>query len=383
MADRHRLSVLLLGPASSVHTRRWASALESAGHQIVIASWQPGPALPRTQVRIAPAAGVSAALRGLLAAPWLRRVVAEARPDVIHVHSLGAHGLLSFALPQGPARVVTPWGSELRAARHSAVRAAVVRHALHRADLVLPTSAEVAAEVTNAYGIPAARTRILSWGVSADMIAARPLVSADAVRSSFGIPANATVALSVRATSATYRTLEIVSAFSLALVRRPDLFLVVLGGGRPDRQSARRARDGYLDQVRDAVRGIGDRALILDRILSPEQMFGLMSASDIAVSVPPADQRSSSVLEAALAGCRIVLSDIGPYREMISDGLTADLIAEPVGVALAGHLGSATADAASQRRNREFILAREHGAEKVAELERIYRQLAEHPHRQQ
>lgn len=383
MTDRHRLSVVLLGPASSVHTRRWASALESAGHQVVIASWQPGPGLPGTQVRIAPAVGASAALRGLLAAPWLRRLVAKARPDVIHVHSLGTYGLLSLALPHGPARVVTPWGSELRAAQHSAARAAIVRHALRRADLVLPTSTEVAAEVTTAYGIPVARIRILSWGVSADMIAARPPVSAVAMRSSFGIPSNATIALSVRTTSATYRTLEIVSAFSLALAHRPDLFLVVLGGGRPDRESARRARDGYLDQVRDAVRSIRDRALIVDRTLSPEQMFELMSVSDIAVSVPAADQRSSSVLEAALAGCRIMLSDIGPYREMISDGLTADLVAEPVGVALAWHLRSASADATGQRNNREFILAREHGAEKVAELERIYRQLADAPYRQQ
>ena len=37
------------------------------------------------------------------------------------------------------------------------------------------------------------------------------------------------------------------------------------------------------------------------------------------MSVPAGDQRSSSVLEAALAGCRLLLSDIPPYRELVRE----------------------------------------------------------------
>jgi len=113
----------------------------------------------------------------------------------------------------------------------------------------------------------------------------------------------------------------------------------------------------------------------VDRALSPRQTFELMCASDVAVSVPLGDQRSSSVLEAALAGCRIILSDIAPYRELVSDGLAADLLAEPIGTTLAAHLATVSADAASCSGNREFILAHENGADKLAELDRIYRRL--------
>lgn len=375
MADQHGLKVVLLAPASSVHTRRWASALADAGHRIVIASWQAGPYLPGVQIRIAPAARATPACRVPLAAPWLRRLIAAARPDVIHVHSLGAHGLLSLALPRGPARVVTPWGSELRAARHSAARAAMVRLALRRADLVLPTSAEVATELADRYRVPPARIRALSWGVPAELISELPRISAAAVRSEFGVPADAIVVISIRSTSATYRTREIVSAFARAAAHRSDLFLVVLAGHRPDRASARRAGDGYLDAVRAAAAGLAGRMLVVDRALSPRQAFELMCASDIAVSVPLGDQRSSSVLEAALAGCRIILSDIAPYRELVSDGLTADLLAEPIEAALAERLRFATGSIASRRRNRDFILAHEDGAVKITELERAYRQL--------
>jgi glycosyltransferase involved in cell wall biosynthesis len=172
-----------------------------------------------------------------------------------------------------------------------------------------------------------------------------------------------------------YRTLEIVSAFARAAADRPDLFLVVLGGHRPDRESAQRAKDDYLDRIRDAVSAIRDRVLILEHPLTPKETFEVMCASDVAVSVPVGDQRSSSVLEAALAGCRLLLSDIAPYREMISDGLAADLLSEPVTSSLTEHLRRVTTNEPLSRSNKQFILTKEHGAIKACELDTIYRKL--------
>ncbi len=363
-------------PASAAQRSRWAAALAAAGHRVIVASWQPGPGLPGADLRIAPGAGTWPAIRAVRAAGWLQRLVRDIRPDLVHVHSVGAHGLLALALPRGPAMVVTPWGSELRAARRSVPRAAVIRLALRRAGLVLPTSAEAAAEATGRYRVPRARIQVLSWGVSADLISARPRISAAAVRQEFGIPACATVVLSIRSASATYRTREIVAAFRRAAAHRPELFLVVLAGHRPARAAARRAQDGYLGLVRAAATGIEDRILVVGRTLGPLQAFGLMCASDLAVSVPLGDQRSSSVLEAALAGCRLILADIGPYRELVSDGLAADLVAEPVLDTLADRLRTAPGGTAGSDRNRRFILGQENGAAKIAELERIYRRLA-------
>jgi glycosyltransferase involved in cell wall biosynthesis len=376
MAEPDSLTIVLLAPASSVHTRRWASALTRAGHHIVVASWMPGPRLAGVDVRIAPAVGARPARRVPLAAIWLRRLIADTRPDVVHVHSLGMHGLLSLALPPGPARVVTPWGGDLRAAHGSPARSALVRLALGRADLALPTSKAAAAEMISRYAISAARVQVLSWGVDETLITASAAISAVPVRAAYGIPADATVALSVRSVSPTYRTCEIVSAFTQALAVRPGLFLVVLTGHRPDPDPARTAQESYLRQVRKLARAAGPRVLIVERPLTPGQAFELMRASDFAVSVPNGDQRSSSVLEAGFAGCRLLLSDIAPYREMIADGLAADLLAEPIIGALADRLSTATVEASSQHRNWRFVHAQEHGSDKVEVLERIYRQLA-------
>ncbi len=375
MADEHGLTVLLLAPASSLHTRRWAAALAGAGHRVVVASWHSGPQPPAGELRVAPASRAGPALRWPLAVAWLCRLIRDVRPDVIHVHSLGMHGLLALALPAGPARVVTPWGSELRAARRSAARAAVIRLAVRRADMVLPTSAEVATEMMSRYAVPAARTRVLSWGVADELISLQPSVDPDAIRSAFGVPPGATVVISVRSTSAIYRIHEVVSAFARAAAAGHDLFLVVLGGHLPTSPAARRAREGYLGSVRAAAEAVADRILIIDRTLSQQRVFELMCAADVAVSIPAADQRSSSVLEAALAGCRLLLSDIAPYREMVRDGLAADLLTEPVSRSLAEALRHVRPDRTRLLANQEFIRAHERGADKVATLEQTYREL--------
>ena len=376
MTDRCGLTIALLGPAASVHIRRWASALGSAGHRVVVVSWQPGPDIAGSELRIAPRAGEWPARRAAAAAGWLHRLISDVRPDVVHVHSLGAHGLLALALPRGIPVVATPWGSELRAARRSPPRTAVIWLALRRAALVLPTSAAVAAELASRYAIPPARIRVLSWGVPAELISALPGIRGPAVRREFGIPADATVVLAIRSAAATYRTREVVAAFARAAAHRPELFLVVLAGHRQDRESARRAKDCYLGQVRAAADGTGDRILTVRHALTPIRAFELMCASDVAVSVPAGDQRSSSVLEAALAGCHLVLSDIAPYRELVRDGLTAELLPEPITETLARHLEVTSADPTGRCGNQKFILTQENGAAKAAELERSYRELA-------
>lgn len=367
---------MLLAAAGSVHTARWAAALNTDGHKVVVASWGPGPQLPGADVRIAPAVSTRPLWRLPLASAWLRRLVSDVQPDVVHVHSLGTYALLSLALPAGPARVLSPYGSEMRAARRSAMRATVIRLALHRADVVLPCSAEIAAELTERYAVPPAKAPVLSWGVSEDLIAAQPSISARAVRSAFGIPPDATVVLSIRSTSATYRILEVVDAFAQVAADRPDLFLILLGGLRPENEASRISQRAYFDAARAAARAGSDRVLILDRALNREQTFELMCASDVAVSIPPADQHSYSVLEAALAGCRLLLGDIPPYQEMVSDGMVADLLPEPIVDALAQRLRCASVEPQDRHINRDFILTREHGSDKLAEHVQIYRQLS-------
>lgn len=372
------LTVLLVAPANSVHTRRWAAALVRTGHRVVVASWSPGPEMPGVDVRTAPVPRAWPALRMPLAWAWLKFLTRAAKPDLVHVHSLGSHGLLALALPGCSVLVATPWGSEVRAACRSALRAAVIRRIVRRARLVLPTSPAVGAEMSTSYAVPADRIQVFSWGVAGEIIAARPLIAPAAVRSAYGIPREAVVVTSVRTAALTYRVREIVQAFAAAAASRPDLFLVLLRGHCPDRASAQRANEEYLRSIRRDAAAIQHRLLIIDRALSPAETFEIMCASDVAVSIPVGDQRSSSVLEAALAGCQVLLSDIAPYREMVADGLIAELLDEPIVSTLSPKLRlvpPGSPGSPGSRLNEQFILAHENGAAREALIGQIYRRL--------
>ncbi|MFJ3235807.1 glycosyltransferase family 4 protein [Streptomyces sp. NPDC086787] len=372
------LRIVLLAPATSAHTRRWAGDLAVRGHEVTVCSWHE-PSSPPDGWRAASAPTGGWPLRVVRAGHWLTREVRHARPDVIHVHSLGAHGALSLLLPVQPAvpLVITPWGSELRAAERHPGRAAVARLALRHAARVVPTSREVAELVANRYRVPRSRIRALSWGVPDALLDAGSDTDALVTRARYGIPAEATVVLSVRSTSEVYRTHEILTAFTHAARVRPDLFLVVLAGHQPTHAGARRAQRGYLALLHARAEDVAGRMAIIDQPLGHAETFGLMRASDAVISVPQADQRSSSVLEAAAAGCRLLLSHIAPYQELVAEGLRADLLPEPLVGSLADVLSSTgPLDAIDRRVNRKLIEQAERGSLKVAELERLYRDVA-------
>ncbi|MFJ3305920.1 glycosyltransferase family 4 protein [Streptomyces sp. NPDC086549] len=372
------LRVLLLAPATSFHTRRWADDLAERGHQVTVCSWhEAGPSPAGWRAASVPA-GAWWPTRAMRAGGWLRREVRRARPDVIHVHSLGVHGALSLLLPARTTApvVITPWGSELRAADRHPGRALVARLALRRAARSVPTSREVAERVAGRYGVLRSRITVLSWGVPDALLDAGDDTDHRSTRVRYGIPAGATVVLSVRSTSQTYRTHEILDAFTRAARDRADLFLVLPAGHQPAHAAARRAQREYLGLLCARAHDLAGRSVVIDQPLSQAEMFSLMRASDLAISVPRTDQRSSSVLEAAAAGCRLLLSDIAPYRELVADGLLADLLPGPLVRTLADALSSAGPLSAGDRlANRKLISETERGSVKVAELERLYREV--------
>ncbi|MCM0674748.1 hypothetical protein NCC78_08605 [Micromonospora phytophila] len=253
----------------------------------------------------------------------------------------------------------------------------VTRAALRRADLVLPTSASVTEEMTARYRIPVARTATLSWGVDDDLLRLRDTVHRPGVRDAFGIPAAATVLLSVRSAAPVYRTDDILRAFAQVAEERPDLHLVVLAGHEPAESGAAEARTGCLARAAELAESLPGRVTLVRRTLTGQETFALMCASDIAVSVPRWDQRSSSVLEAALAGCRLLLADLPPYRELLADGLVAELVPEPLGAGLAGLLRTAGSLPERDRSaNRSFIETSETWSRQVSAMQGFYRRLS-------
>jgi glycosyltransferase involved in cell wall biosynthesis len=373
-------TVMLLGAANSVHTRKWARALAERGHQVSVVSWIAGDPLPGVEMRIAPRSGlrrggaIGALVRFALTARWARAQEHTIRPDVLHIHSVGMAGLLSLTIGRRAVRIVMPWGSEMRAAARSRVRRWLVRMALRRADLVLPTSASMSREVVEGHGIPTARVQTVSWGVDDALFDLATRIDPKRVRLRYGIPPAATVVLSPRTMGPVYRTAEIVTAFASVAASRPDVHLVLVLGQRPAESRALALQERDLANALTLAGELPGRVTVVDHTLTQTELFELMRASDIAVSVPKWDQRSSSVLEAALAGCRLALADIPPYHELMSDGIRADLIGEPVARSLAEYLRNVQPAAAEdQRTNATYIAEFESWSHQIGVVRSLYR----------
>lgn len=376
-------SVMLLCGASSLHARKWAVALAERGHPVIAVSWIDAEPIDGVELRVAPGTGRTrngrwGAVWQLAAAGWwLRRQTREARPDVLHVHSVGMAGLLSLLAPRRPARVVTPWGVDLQSARRSRVRRWVARAALRRSDLVLPTAESVRTEIIERYRIPAESTRTVSWGVDDKLFALRDTVTPASVRAEFGIPADATVLFAARTAGPVYRTPEVLRAFARVAAARPDLHLVVLAGHRPAEAAAAQAQRRCVAEAHELAASLPGRVTVVDRSLTPEDTFRLMRASEVSISVPRFDQRSCTVLEAALAGCRLLLADLPPYREMVEDGMAADILSGPLETALAEQLMAARPlEPILQERNRRFIETSESWSRQVSVVQECYRRLS-------
>lgn len=318
--------VRLIAPATSVHTRLWAEEFSRRGHSVEVV----------TVAQSTPLGLVRKFIGGLL-----ERILCQV-PEVTVVHSLGTHALASLMLPRGRRNVIVPWGSEVVAAHRSALRGFIARMALARADLVLVTSHSMAASIQKGWPATKGITQVVSWGVSAPFLGESGRASSArsaTVRGQLGISQDEILVVAPRGIGVVYRSGELRAAFAEARSRRKDLRLVVLGA-----EESAFPREGE----------------ILLPYLTKAELADLFAAADLMVSIPAADQRSTTVLEATASGVGLILSDIPPYRELVDLGVGATLLREPVGPELMAALAVAgKIDPELAERNRNLMRVHE------------------------
>jgi glycosyltransferase involved in cell wall biosynthesis len=322
------MRIIVAGPAASIHVDRWVRHLARRGHAVsVFSDLAPTQLPPSVSVRISSGAWLPKPARFLLGALQLWWQVRRERPDVVHLHSVGATALLARAVPSGRL-VISPWGSEVAAAMRNGLRRRIVKHALRRAALVLTTSRSMAADVVSAFKVAPERVAVISWGVDTELFRPAEHDERRRRRAAFGLP-DGIVVTAIRTTQETYRTREVIRAFMDA--GRDDMHLVVIAGFTVGDRAKAATQATYRQEVGGLARAVGaGRCTIIDRQLAQSDYAELLSSSDGAVSIPAADQRSSSVLEALAVGATVVGSAIDPYRELQADGFAIDLIPEPV-----------------------------------------------------
>ena len=280
-------TLLMLGSLNHPHVEHLALAMRERGFKVMVG----GDVLPSLPNSVLPAEGVPTfvaphRLRGTARGAaahvrWIRRLLHELRPDVVHAHWLC--GFACFAALAGAQPLVAmAWGSDvLRADRQKRL---ANRIALWRAKLAMADSQMLVNAMAD-LGARPSETMLMSWGVDLDLF--RPANdSRAAVRAGLGLP-DGRIVLSPRSLMPLYNPRVIVEAFELLAEDMPDVQLVLkhMGTIQPDVGPLR---------YPDRVRVIGH--------VPYERMVEWYQAADVCVSVPSSDSSPRSVWESMASG---------------------------------------------------------------------------------
>jgi len=317
--------VLLVGPLYTNHLRRWAHHAAALGYTVHAAGHtKPGRVMTdlaglALEVHVSPE-------RPDRRARWLRELIEETGPDLVHAHWLPSWGYASVRarslLGEGPPVIVTAWGSDLYLAEADARARADA--AMRSADWVLALSEHMQTAML-ARGVAPERVRRADLGV--DLERFRPASSEEKgrLRLELGLPPGPVV-LSPRAGTALYRLDVVLEAFRAVRRDLPETTLVLVHGDAAPAPRVRR----LLEEVGE------DAGVHVVGHVPHAEMPKYVRAATVAVSIPSSDGSPSSVWEALASGVPVVLSHLPQIAERVGQSGAVSLVqARPAALAAA------------------------------------------------
>jgi len=374
--DEHLRIAFLANPNETL-VREWMAHFVRLGHVvslIVRTGAEISPGLdPRISVhRIPPYRGM---VLGRFRFPRARRaigqVLAEVRPDVLHVHDLTTgFGWLAWVSGYRP-YILSAWGSDLylRMSQSRTDRLAA-RLQLRHAEVITADSNDLRRAAIH-MGARPDRTHTVLAGI--DLTRFYPAQPDPALRSRLQLQGSRVV-FSPRQIAPLYEHLSVVRA----LAALPDDVVLLL--------SARNAHADYLRTVEEcaAREGVDHRLRIVPTI-NHDEMPAYFRLADVVVSVPRSDATAATILEALACGRPVVASALPSTAEWLGE-LSPELLV-PVGddAAIASAVAAVLSlDPETTRRRADagisMVRARGERHENMQRMEQLYRSSVEGRH---
>jgi len=263
------------------------------------------------QVHHVPMAG----LWGWTRLPQLTAAIVRGRYDVVHTHLLRAdmYGALAARAARVPALVATKHNLEARL-EHPVWRW-LHRRTAGMPDITIGISDAVRGWAVTTGGVPAAKTRVVLYGIDA-----APFADLDraAARAELGIEANARVVLCPARLDPQKNHGMLLRAFERVHRELPDAVLLLAGGRQLGSEIYERDLHalGDLINVDGAVRWLGVRS----------DMRRLLAACDLVALASDWEGFGLALLEAMAAGRPVVATAVGGVPEVVSDGESGILV---------------------------------------------------------
>jgi L-malate glycosyltransferase len=303
------MRLLMLGTVNHPHVEHLATAMAERGFDVTVGGDALAELAPSTlpaagvDVRVAPRHRRGTALGAGAHVRWIRGLMRDERPDVVHAHWLC--GFACFAALAGAEPLVSmAWGSDVFRARR--LQRLADRVALRRSVLALADSEALLDAIVD-LGAQREACMLVNWGVDLETFAPASATERRALRERLGLGPGPVV-LGPRSLMPVYNPRVLVDAWSEIAARRGDVQLVLKHMG------VEREELGPLPYA-DRVRVVGH--------VDYERMADYYRVADVCVSIASSDSAPRSVFEAMACGAPCVLSDLPWVHEQMVDGREA------------------------------------------------------------
>ncbi len=335
------MHVALLNDPNNFHTQKWALALQQAGAQVTVFSYDAPQHQEFPAVRVPTVQPDTYRYRDYLrGGPALRAALDTHQIDLVNAlnvtpfgvwaHQTGFRPVVASALgadlleypprpsmspllrsrswanvegQTGPSARIRQW------ARRQYFRGKV-RTALQGADLVTGDNQVLVDAAVDWFGVPREKVRLLRWGVEPELFAVSE-AQVQAVRERWNIPQGARLVLSPRGAKAIYNADVILEGFAQALAQvGPEVHFLMLSAGYAVSERVQARAEALVQQYPNFHFEAGR--------VPREMVYALWNIVDVFVSAPVYDGYSAAVAEGRYAGSIPVVNDISGNREVIT-----------------------------------------------------------------
>ena len=333
------MKLLMLAPASVIHTQRWVEALHGRGVQLVLAtqhdpaSWRPPVGVKVVRL---PHGGSAGYFRNV---PALRRLLRDERPDLMNAHYASGYGTTA-ALAGFRPWLLSVWGSDVydfpyESGPKGRLKGWLLRRNLRHADAVASTSEAMARQVRRLVPDIGA-VAVTPFGIDTERFSTR-LPSQSQARDGIVIG-------TVKTLAPKYGIDLLLRAFAqvrAAAKPNAELSLLIVGDG-PQRSEL---------EALSRTLGIADHVRFVGAVPHAEVPQWL-HRFDVYVAASRLDSESFgvAVLEASACGLPVVVSDVGGLPEVVANGKTGLVVVRENVAALAQALARLVESPSERRR---------------------------------
>lgn len=310
------IKLLLLMDASSPHSIKWATSLARQGFDLVIFSLGDVSVksyesfknirLVTLGQKVTRNEGAWSKLKYLHGLSFLREVINDFKPDIVHAHYATSYGLLG-ALSGFHPLVTSVWGSDVFSfPNKSLLHKWMLKYNLKKAEKILSTS-HVMAEETRKY--TSKNIEVTPFGI--DLAVFKP----ELVASPFA-PGDIVIG-TVKALEEQYGIEYLIRAFHQVRSSYPQLplKLLIVGGG---------SLESYLKALASDLGR--DDCVVFTGLIPYNEVYRYHNMLSISVSVSNSESFGVAIIEASACEKPVVVSNVGGLPEVVEDGVTGIVV---------------------------------------------------------